>query len=76
MDFTANDRRRKIPLSQLKKAWHEVFLKGHKKECPFTECDCSACKRIVSRNSIARNYYVSLPCSIQGMADVTELKAK
>ena len=77
MDFTTNDRRRKRLLCQkCKERGIEVFLKGHKKECPFTECDCSPCKRIGSRNSITQNYYASLPCPIQGMAEVTELKAE
>ena len=38
--------------------------KRSQKECPFTECDCSACKRIVTRSSLARNYYASLFCPI------------
>ena len=77
MDFTTNVRRRKIPLCQ-KCNGHgiEVFLKSHRKECTFTECDCSACKLIESRNSIARSYYASLPCPVQGMVETTELKAK
>ena len=71
MDITTNDRRKIRRLCQKCKGHGiEVFLKGHKKECPFTECDCSACKRIESRNSIARNHYASLPCPIKDMAEL------
>ena len=73
MDFTTNDRRKKRSLCQKCKGHGiEVFLKGQRKECIFTKCDCSAAckrpgKRIESRNSIARNYYASLSCPVQGM---------
>ena len=47
-----------------------MFSKGHKKERPFTDCDCSANKSIESKNSIARDYCPSLPCLVQDMAEV------
>ena len=50
-------KKRKRPLCQeCRGHGDEVSLKGHKKDCPFSQCFCHVCERTDDRNSSIRNY--------------------
>ena len=70
-----NDRKRKRPLCQKCRGHgNEVLLKGHKKDCPFSQCSCHVCKRFDDRNSSIRTYRTAAPLHVEQDVEDKSLK--